>query len=275
MERVQYKVNVTSGEAEMKKRLAYTTVLVLAAALSTSGSAQTLQVQDRQVQSRDTSMQDASVRQTTPRLQTRQTQRFERGLAVATLQQRQPTPPPRPDAPQIVPINWDQVQADLRQQSAANSNFTAGTRLVQRFPQPTNEAAGGVVQTRLPVLSPPLAVLGFDSPPQVMLFPQENFYTLSITGDDILIEVFGTRLAHIEPPDPASARRLLATGPSGMRVTRAEYGVDVNLNRYGAAYSVSVECDDPEGDSRCSELDYARQIAESLGIVGGTPDEGE
>lgn len=123
------------------------------------------------------------------------------------------------------------------------------------------------------MLIPASGALGLEEP-RVLLFPFADFYNLSITGPDIVIEVFGTRLAHAVAPDPATARRLRAGGPGGFRITRTRYGQEVTFNRYGAAYSLTIECDAPESDPRCTGEAYARQLADSLLIAAGRPDEG-
>ncbi|WP_300530310.1 hypothetical protein [Maricaulis sp.] len=194
---------------------------------------------------------------------------------VSTLATLQPARTATPDNPRIMPIDWDQVRADVRAQNARDANFTATARLVQRFPQPQNDQAIQANSTRLPVLMPSRTSLGLAEEPVVLLFPQEDFFTISITGPDILIEVFGTRLAHARAPDPVTLRRLRTSDGDGLRITRTEYGAEANFSRYGAAYSVTVECDNPETDPRCTQADYVRGLALNLGIVAGSPDEGE
>lgn len=195
-------------------------------------------------------------------------------LAVATLVQPAPA---RPNRPRVMPIDWGQVREDLQRQNAqfSDNNFTTATRLPQTFPRPSNNEAAEIARTRLPVLLPPNATLRLANAPRVFLFPQEDFYTASINAPGILIEVFGTRLAHTEAPDPVTLRRLRAQGPDGYQITQTEYGVEVNFNRYGAAYSITIECEFPLADDRCSELEYGRQLVENIGIVAGSPGEGE
>lgn len=243
----------------MRNQLNLTTILAVSAVMSGSVA---VDAQSRSDNSRDL----RAARTVTAQLSNR----------VGTVSALQPARRATPDNPRRVAIDWDQVRADIRAQNARDNNFTtAVTALVQRYPQPSNDAAAGANQTRLPVLMPSRAALALPAEPRVLLFPQEDFFTISITGSDILIEVFGTRLAHAEAPDPVSLRRLRTRDGDGFQITRTEGGVEVNLNRYGAAYSVTVECFSPETDPRCTQPDYARNLALSLGIVAGSPDEGE
>lgn len=276
-------------EAVMKTQLAITSALALATLSAMPGAAQsandeprpqgqrlspalqvatlqaaalqTTQAQTTQVQTnsalRDAALQDAQLRE-------------------ALIQREQLQLPARPDRPRRVSINWGQAREDFQRQSRITGGevMTTAVNLVQRFPRPDNEEAAGVVNTRLPVLMPTLEALDLGAAPRTRLFPRENFYTLSIRGPNILIEVFGTRLAHAEAPDAASQRRLLARA-SNLDISQTEYGVEVNFNRYGAAYSITIECTNPRTDLRCRQTDYAQRIAETLVIAGGTPGEGD
>lgn len=182
--------------------------------------------------------------------------------------------PASPDAPRTVAIDWDQAQGDARRQGASlNQEFTA-VRVAPQLPRPGNREAGQVTQTRLPVLVPNMATLNATPPPTVLLFPREDFYTLSISGDGLVVEVFGTRLVHAQAPDALSARQLRATDPDGLRISATEYGQVADFNRYGAAYTVTLECDNPQSDPRCADDQLVRRIARSLLIVAGTPGEG-
>ena len=250
----------------MKSRLNLGISMLAVALLSTStpvnpaaAQERTSTARERVVQVQERQLQASRVRPAT--------------LSVATAFQPRP---PRPDRPRVMPIDWGQVREDLQRQNAQFSdNFTTAARLPQTFPRPSNNEAARVAQTRLPVLLPPMAALQMENTPRVFLFPQEDFYTASINAPGLLIEVFGTRLAHTEAPDPATLRRLAAQGPDGVRITQTEYGVEVHFNRYGAAYSITIECEFPQEDSRCTELDFGRQLAENIGIVAGSPEEGE
>jgi hypothetical protein len=199
---------------------------------------------------------------------------FARTGALSALQ-AEDRPEAMPGAPRAMPIDWVAAREDGRAQAAQPGEITtAAVRQVPQFPRPANEQAAEVTNTRLPVLIPASAALGFDSEPAVLLFPRENFYNLSITGDDILIEVFGTRLAHAQAPNAQAARNLRAGDGDGYRFSQTEYGREVSFNRYGAAYSITVECDAPETDPRCASDDYARQLVQSLMIAAGSPDAG-
>lgn len=184
---------------------------------------------------------------------------------------------PRPDAPVAMAINWGQVAEDIQQQARTfqrPSSLALVNQTALPFVRPGNPEAAAISTTNLPVLIPGTAALGLDGNARVLLFPRPDFYTLSISGPGLTIEVFGTRLAHARAPDPLSTRRLNATDGDGYRVSATEYGRELSFNRYGAAYSITVECDRPEADPRCGNDAYVRNLADSLIIAAGTPDTG-
>lgn len=189
----------------------------------------------------------------------------------------QPQQIPQPDAPVAMAIDWGQAAEDVQLQARQfqrASTVAAVAQTALPFARPTNPEAAGVANTGLPVLIPGTAALGLDGNARVLLFPREHFYNLSITAPGLLIEVFGTRLAHARAPDPLSTRRLNAGDANGYRISATEFGRELSFNRYGAAYSISVECDRPETDARCRDNTYVRSLADSLIIAAGNPASG-
>ena len=182
---------------------------------------------------------------------------------------------PTPDDPVIYPVNWGQAAEDRQRQAAANrGEFTTAAFVPQTIPQIDNaDRAGAVAQTRLPVLIPTQTALNMGDP-LFLLFPADHHYTASFTGSDILVEVFGTTRAHARAPDPRAARRLRAADGDGFIIVATRYGQELSFNRYGAAYSITVECDAPEGDPRCTQEDYVRSLGRSLQIAAGSPEGG-
>lgn len=162
------------------------------------------------------------------------------------------------NAPPAVAIDWARAQHDADRQTGDP------VRLV-------NSRASDLALVTLPVLLPDQGTLGLDGA-RARLFAREHFYTASVIGDGMIVEVFGTRQRHAVPPDPATERRIAeARDAQGYLVTQGEGSWDVAFNRYGAAYSVIAECADP-ADARCEDGDYARGVAVSLLVAGGQPD---
>ncbi|MCW5725072.1 MAG: hypothetical protein KIS81_08935 [Maricaulaceae bacterium] len=190
----------------------------------------------------------------------------------------QPRRDPTPSDPVVAPVNWTEAVTDVRRQQAAAQD----TRVAAVTPQaaavrPTNIRAQDMATPSLPVLlpQPQTTIAQMGAAPQVLLFPREHFYTASMSGGGYLVEVFGTRLVHA-PPAGAMQRtpRLMAADPDRYLAVRTEGGWDINFTRYGAAYTVTLECDNPE-DARCATDTWAREIARSLLIAGGAPGPGD
>lgn len=173
-------------------------------------------------------------------------------------------------------IDWASARRDQATQQRATQGRAAGQRAV---PQPRNAAAGDLAAVRLPVLIP--AIPGAETTlvsgqPGMLLFPRQNFYAASMAVDGVAVEVFGTRLVNAVIADPAATRRLQAgRDAEGFIVTRTETGQIVDFSRYGAAYSITLECDDPEADPRCTDPEFVRNVARSLQIAGGEPEGGQ
>ena len=180
----------------------------------------------------------------------------------------QPQNIPRPDQPVAAEVDWDAVRADVaRSQSAGR--LTAARPVI--FPVlPRNLEAGQSIETEVPILTPSTASLGFERQAEVLLFARGDFYTLVIQGEGVIIEVFGTRLAHAPVEDARTARFLRGSGPEGYRTTRTRSGRELSFNRYNAAYSITLECDAPEQDVRCVEPEYGERLMQSLQVMPGT-----
>jgi len=180
---------------------------------------------------------------------------------------------PRPDDPVAVAVDWQAVRRDVVQRQRAS---LSAVRATPRPVLPAALAPGEGAQTQVPILTPTQDALGFAAPVEARLYPRGDFYTLVIEGEGLLIEVFGTRLAHARPPDPLAARHLRGTGPEGYRSTPTAYGREITFHRYNAAYSLTLECEAPETDPRCVQPAYGERVWRSLQLMPGTRDgEGE
>ena len=179
---------------------------------------------------------------------------------------RAQSPTPRPDQPMSVQVQWDEVRRDVvrTQQSGA-----VAVRRVSTPAQPGNVQPGAWVETEVPILTPSLEALALEREPEVLLYPRGDFYTLLIQSDDLIIEVFGTRLGHARPDD-LTARYLRGSGEEGYRTSRTAYGRELNFNRYNVAYSITLECLQPERDPRCTDPAYGERLMRSLQILPGT-----
>lgn len=119
---------------------------------------------------------------------------------------------------------------------------------------------------RIPVLlpsEPPLAR-------NLQIFPNQNHYAVSSRSGGMSFHMTG----HGEAFDlgPETARRLphadlRARIPAdGIVIERTEAGLDAGFSRFGAAYSIALECADPT-DRRCSDEAFIRGLVTRLMVV--------
>lgn len=194
------------------------------------------------------------------------------GMASAQQAQRAqaPSPAPRPDRPVVADVQWEVVQRDVVRAQRAGQVAVRQTSTPAR---PRNVPPGAWIETEVPILTPSYEALGLGRDPVVLLYPRGDFYTLLVQGEDIIIEVFCTRLGHARPDD-LSARYLRGAGEEGYRTTATAYGRELNFNRYNVAYAITLECMQPERDRRCVEPAYGERLMRSLQILPGTRDGG-
>ena len=118
-----------------------------------------------------------------------------------------------------------------------------------------------VDKTLLPVLIP-RPFLTFKS----LAFVGEPLqYTASIKDGDAIIAITGTRIAMDAGTDQA------ADDGQAIRTTLHEKSAEASVNRYGAAYLLTVDCA-RSSDRRCRTESYARELLKSVELVGGGRD---
>lgn len=103
--------------------------------------------------------------------------------------------------------------------------------------------------------------------PQVRLRPSDGAAAMDRSAAVVRPEVAARDLQRSEPrPAPG------VTAPTGalehVVVEQTEYGVDVSFVRFGAAYNVSIACDDPQNDPNCTP-EGATALVRRLEIIGG------
>ncbi|MGM0556568.1 MAG: hypothetical protein ACQEVA_09355 [Myxococcota bacterium] len=93
---------------------------------------------------------------------------------------------------------------------------------------------------------------------------QDDWYAAAMEGDGVSVYVSGTREEFVHPS--IDARKIDEQEP---RITQNELIMTMAFKRWGAAYTVEVECARPSEDSRCEDEGYIREVGRSLGLAGG------
>ncbi|MEL7488223.1 MAG: hypothetical protein AAGJ87_13515, partial [Pseudomonadota bacterium] len=111
----------------------------------------------------------------------------------------------------------------------------------------------------------------------VRVYGQPDAYTANATAaDGIDIRISGARKKLVLPAgsDVRSAlqRRRLSRPPLpglGARyvVTRSESSTDLSFSRFGCGYVLSVVCDAPARDPRCTQDDYIVTLADRMALL--------
>ncbi len=191
--------------------------------------------------------------------------------AAAAAQQQAPpagaaTPPPRsppstapgPAGTQPLQLDWTAVSVQQRSPvnergRAVNGRFIAANR-------------GAINRIAIPVLLPgdPDLAAG------LRIFPNGAFYTVSSTSNGMSFVLTGAGRTY--PLPPATARGLKGGLQSripadGIVIEQTEGGLDASFIRFGAAYSIALECANTLGDPRCTDPAYVRQVIARLMVV--------
>jgi hypothetical protein len=163
-----------------------------------------------------------------------------------------PTGQPRPAA-----IDWDaarrQAGSDAHDRGRALAGALAG-------------AKGQMARITIPVLLPTEP----DLVENLRVFANGAFYSASASSRGMTFMLTGSASAF--PVGPATARALpgasLASrvAPDGVSVGKTEAGFEASFGRFGAAYSITLDCARPD-DRRCNDAAYLRGVISRLAVV--------
>ena len=101
-----------------------------------------------------------------------------------------------------------------------------------------------------------------------LIFTGVGWYSASIKDDEHTVLITGTtRRVRVEG---AEALKLPVLGEDELSLTRGEGIVEVYFMAFGAVYTISIECLQPDEDVRCTADDYALRLADSLLLASGS-----
>jgi hypothetical protein len=115
--------------------------------------------------------------------------------------------------------------------------------------------------------------------PDTMLFPESNTYAATIKlPQGATVTISGSNVARPIEMNDGAARVL--SGRQGesiglyrmtdVMVEQTETGHAISFTRFGVAYNIEIECT-VLMDVRCTDPDFVRQLAFSMGLVGDPP----
>ncbi|MBI1265738.1 MAG: hypothetical protein GC187_13530 [Alphaproteobacteria bacterium] len=191
-------------------------------------------------------------------------------------------PPARERDPRLADIDWaaarqdhERQLADFRQRTQTTVTRVVTTESYTPFIAP--HLIDRLEPVHMPVLLPQVngaVAIRPGGEPGLMLRTRANFYDASFYQNGLSVAISGTRLINHRINAPELRRRLdIGRGADGVQVQADESGgYTANFSRYGAAYTVTIECGTAR-DPRCQSEDTIRAIVGRLVIAGGNPEE--
>jgi len=125
----------------------------------------------------------------------------------------------------------------------------------------------GIKDVRLPVYLS--ASYAYDK--KMIVVADKGFYSISfaLNGAMVLFEGDRTYQESVSPKNPEFSK--IIQKAKRVEFSKSEEIMTVDFNRHGANYTISVECDKPKTDKRCTQEHFIRDLYSRIVIVGGHP----
>jgi len=103
----------------------------------------------------------------------------------------------------------------------------------------------------------------------MMVVAGENFYSISLKldGASVVFEGDKTFQESVAPTNPEFQKIVKQTPP--VEYVESEGMMIAEFNRHGVNYAITVECDEPKTDGRCTEQSFVQKLYGHLVMVGG------
>ena len=185
-------------------------------------------------------------------------------LAAAAFGQTRPpltNAPPRGGPGQSQPLAVDRTAAARMANSGVN---TRGRAVDAKF---ISANAAAINSVQIPVLLPGDPDLAAN----LRIFPNGPFYTVSSKSPGMALVLIGSGRAF--PLSPGAAKALPGASlagripADGIVIDGSESGISASFNRFGASYSISLECALPMIDPRCTSPAYIRGVIARLTVI--------
>jgi len=125
----------------------------------------------------------------------------------------------------------------------------------------------GIKDVRLPVYLSGAYV--YDK--KMSVISNKDFYSISfvLNGVSVLFEGDRTYQESVSSTNPKFQKIIKPS--EAVEFSVSEDIMTAEFNRHGANYAISVECDKPKTDKRCTQESFVRKLYSSLVMVGGHP----
>ncbi len=105
----------------------------------------------------------------------------------------------------------------------------------------------------------------------MVVVSDKDFYTISIflNGAMVLFEGDRTYQESVSPNNKEFQK--IVQKPNSVIFLKSEEVMMAEFTRHGANYAISVECDKPKTDKRCTQENFIRGLYSNIKMVGGRP----
>jgi hypothetical protein len=143
-------------------------------------------------------------------------------------------------------------------------NNNAQQKLKSPYPRVLLE---GTKDVRLPVYLS--ASYAYDK--NMLVVSDKDFYSISfvLNGVSVLFEGDRTYQVSVSPSNPEFQK--IVQKIERVSFSKSEEIMTAEFNRHGANYAISVECDNPKTDKRCTQESFVRKLYSNIVMVGGHP----
>lgn len=162
-------------------------------------------------------------------------------------------------------VDWEAVRA--AEEARGRIDPATGAMLEAPLSLGMIEAAD-LSKTKVPVLLPDDGRMV----ERMQLIAKPDFYVAVLKEEEFVLQITGTRVDQGKL-EASAARARMESGRSekGYTYQRTDYGVELSFVRYNISYNISIECREPDTDSRCADASFATNLADSLVFVGTIP----
>lgn len=99
----------------------------------------------------------------------------------------------------------------------------------------------------------------------------KDFYSISFNLNGVAVLFEGDRTYQSSVSSSNAEFQKMVQKSTMVEFSKSEEIMMAEFNRHGANYAISVECDDPQNDKRCTEENFVRALYKSIIMVGGQP----
>ncbi len=99
----------------------------------------------------------------------------------------------------------------------------------------------------------------------IKVVADKNFYAITVFLKGAKLLVRGDRTYQMKIED-----RRHQFKPSIDKIIHAEGMATIDFQRHGVNYSMAIECDNPDIDTRCREDNFLKNLYRRLSFIGGT-----